>query len=150
MKLANRIVALLTLALGIYSTVEGINLNFFTANNNPGPGFMPVCLGLLIIFLSTLILIRSFKNKEDEGELPITRMEARDLVLVTGGAVGMIVLVPLLGIVISIGIMAGVLSVVMGERRVPVIAALTILTPLFLYLLFGYALGVPLPMGIFV
>ncbi len=149
MRTANRIVALLTVILGIYATVGGIDLQIFAANGNPGPGFLPACLGGLLVLIGILIFLESFSAKTDKRPQPLDKAGSYDLVVVTVSSVAVMLLTPILGMVISIGLMAGGLAALMGERRVKVLAALVVVTPAFLYLLFGVGLGVPLPMGIF-
>lgn len=148
MKTGNRVIAILSLILGIYVVVEGKALQIFAANGNPGPGFMPFIIGLLITFVGALILATTFSAKTDTRSLTINWADIRDMSIIGGSSLVAIVLTPFLGIVVSLGLMSGALAALMGERRIYILLGLVIILPAFLYLLFGVGLGVPLPMGI--
>lgn len=147
MKTANRIIALLAVALGVYAAVGGADLEIFASNGQPSAGFFPACIGALLVLIGALIFIDTFNAKTDNRSQPFNKAGSYDTVVVTGASVAVMILTPFLGLVISLGLMAGGLAALMGERRAPILAGLVLVTPVFLYLVFGLGLGVPLPKG---
>ena len=147
MKQVNRIVACTAVALGIYVSLESATLQILMANGNPGPGFLPLCIGISMIFVGILLFLSTFGAKADTKPCDIKRVEIYNFAVIIGWSVVVVIVTPYIGIVISLGLMCGIMAWQMGERSKLGLTLLVVLTPALFYLVFSFALGIPLPVG---
>jgi hypothetical protein len=146
------------LALGVLSLVYWVLTTRLPSHPGvgPGPGFLPGLLagGLFVVGLSFVHQgWKSVRVSRAAAESPlstgspdsgpgVTRRSTRVMAI-------MAAYVPafyLLGFVGSTALLVVLLARTLGERRWVVLAPLAVAVPLFLYLLFGTGLGVPLPL----
>ena len=116
-----------------------------------GPGFWPKVLGLVMGVLSLALIVEGLFGKQAEGEkVPIAfgtegfhRVLKLFAVLIVFGAI-----LYFLGIYVGILFMMPLCMWLHGERNKKILVGLAVGSCLFIYLVFGLALRVPLPMGL--
>jgi hypothetical protein len=115
-------------------------------NGTPGPGFLPLMIGILaaVLVLSQVISNLRYSDKRSAESSTLTRADFKPFVVFLGSSVLFVILTPLIGLLISLGLMSGFTTWFFGGKKLYVILV-TILTPLFTYLIFIAFLGVFLP-----
>jgi len=113
-------------------------------SQNVPPTFFPRLVLTIIAILSIFLVGRSLgKEREAASHIPAAVWVTALVVAVTG------VTSAWLGTLLTLGVMAVVLPLAWGERRLPVIAALAVGLPVALYAIFSVGLGVRFPAGRF-
>ena len=116
---------------------------------NPGPGFLPLSVGVLMGLLSTVLLWRSRRKKE--AEETIQTIPPRNRFKLIGAFLAMLVYVPafpFLGFIpATIPLMVFLFKAV-GEMGWKVSLVGGIFTSIFLYLIFKVWLQVQFPIGL--
>ncbi len=143
--------ALVTLALGVYSVVEGFSYGFQTSEGHPGSGFFPIVVGLALIGFSLINILRSGVEVTQIKEVWSNQVAARSLVILGGHAV-IIALFPVIGLVLSAAasILLVGLTIAWGDfdkgfiRKLILVA---ILTPASLHFIFIEVLGIQPKVG---
>jgi putative tricarboxylic transport membrane protein len=151
MRRANIITAILMLMFAGYVFIDSIRMEYMTSDKVPGPGFIPLWIAILIGIVSLLILLfNAVINRSDTDKSPRfnLRFFSNTLKVIGGSSLSMIC-VKFLGMLISIGLLTGFLSWSMGTKGWKTNLLLTVLTPVFFYLIFQKALEVNFPQGIF-
>jgi hypothetical protein len=126
-------------------------LAFRGANNEPGPGYLPVLLTICLIGLGlTLTAVWVFGAKARNGEAPTLSLEpramGRALVVWVAMAISAFLIEPLGFLVAGEVLVLLVIVVVERIRSIPLIITLLLLPPAF-YFLFDTLLEVQLPGG---
>ncbi len=89
MKRADRIIALMLIAFGIFIFFSSAGLPPAPMKGTPGPAYVPRLLSILLIYSASVLLLFSFRQKDD---LPLRReAKARQRL---GGVILLAVLVP--------------------------------------------------------
>ena len=145
MKKANYIISVIMLWVGVGVVALASSLKIKIGEGDPGAGFWPMMLGILIIVFSTI------KNKE--------KLEAKTFTISTPANIrvyilfGIIVLfcvvLYFLGFYIGALLFIPALMYLMEVRSVKKIALTTIITLAAVYILFGMLLNISLPAPIF-
>jgi putative tricarboxylic transport membrane protein len=137
-------------AFALFVFVQSLKLDFYR-DGIPGPGFFPILLAVALAIAGSILIVTSFagrKDSQEEFETP-SRAQVRRSLSVWLAVLGAVLLVPILGFILSMLILAAVLILGLeGKRHVAGIAAV-ILIPLSAYLLFVALLGVQFPTGVF-
>ena len=142
MKKANVVTGIIFLALSIFAYVESLGMTSMLMTDSLGPSFWPGSLSIV------LILQGLFSKKETRSSpfafktVGFKRMVLVSLTLIATGAI-----IYFLGIYIGILFMLPVCMFIHGERNVKLLAGLTVVICVFVWLSFDVALRVPLPMG---
>lgn len=151
MKKANVITGVVFLALSIFAYMQAQKMVGKIMTDALGPGFWPKVLGLVMGVLSLALIVEGLFGKQAEGEkVPIAfgtegfhcvlKLFA---VLIVFGAI-----LYFLGIYVGILFMMPLCMWLHGERNKKILVGLAVGSCLFIYLVFGLALRVPLPMGL--
>ena len=148
MKKLDRVVGALMAVMGIAIAMTGYELGYMNRATT-GPGFLPLWVGLGLVGLGLAIVAVSLSKNADDSKNPFLRKEFINMAFVVGGAVGVVVLTPLLGFVVPLGIMTGAYAWVMGTKNYKKVVGLMVAVPVAMFLIFGVGLQVQLPMGIF-
>jgi hypothetical protein len=133
------------IAFGSFVIYEALGLPY-SSEFGPGPGFLPRWVGIGIVVCSVMMLC-AYALREDTGTERI-RLAARS-VGAWSAFVAALILLPLLGFGLSLGLLTAFLILTL-DRRSPW-AALAVALGLILgfHLIFVVALGVSLPLGPF-
>ena len=151
MKKANVINGVVFLALSIFAYMQAQKMVGKIMTDALGPGFWPKVLGLVMGVLSLALIVEGLFGKQAEGEkVPIAfgtegfhRVLKLFAVLIVFGAI-----LYFLGIYVGILFMMPLCMWLHGERNKKILVGLAVGSCLFIYLVFGLALRVPLPMGL--
>lgn len=151
MKKANVITGVVFLALSIFAYMQAQKMVGKIMTDALGPGFWPKVLGLVMGVLSLALIVEGLFGKQAEGEkVPIAfgtegfhRVLKLFAVLIVFGAI-----LYFLGIYVGILLMMPLCMWLHGERNKKILVGLAVGSCLFIYLVFGLALRVPLPMGL--
>lgn len=151
MKKANVITGVVFLALSIFAYMQAQKMVGKIMTDALGPGFWPKVLGLVMGVLSLALIVEGLFGKQAEGEkVPIAfgtegfhRVLKLFAVLIVFGAI-----LYFLGIYVGILFMMALCMWLHGERNKKILVGLAVGSCLFIYLVFGLALRVPLPMGL--
>ena len=144
MKKANVVTGIIFLALSIFAYVESLGMTSMLMTDSLGPSFWPKCLSVVMGSLSIVLILQGLFSKKETRSSPFAfktvgfkRMVLVSLTLIATGAI-----IYFLGIYIGI-----VCMFIHGERNVKLLAGLTVVICVFVWLSFDVALRVPLPMG---
>ena len=151
MKKANVITGVVFLALSFFAYMQAQKMVGKIMTDALGPGFWPKVLGLMMGVLSLALIVEGLFGKQAEGEkVPIAfgtegfhRVLKLFAVLIVFGAI-----LYFLGIYVGILFMMPLCMWLHGERNKKILVGLAVGSCLFIYLVFGLALRVPLPMGL--
>ena len=151
MKKANVITGVVFLALSIFAYMQAQKMVGKIMTDALGPGFWPKVLGLMMGGLSLALIVEGLFGKQAEGEkVPIAfgtegfhRVLKLFAVLIVFGAI-----LYFLGIYVGILFMMPLCMWLHGERNKKILVGLAVGSCLFIYLVFGLAQRVPLPMGL--
>lgn len=151
MKKANVITGVVFLALSIFAYMQAQKMVGKIMTDALGPGFWPKVLGLVMGVLPLALIVEGLFGKQAEGEkAPIAfgtegfhRVLKLFAVLIVFGAI-----LYFLGIYVGILFMMPLCMWLHGERNKKILVGLAVGSCLFIYLVFGLALRVPLPMGL--
>lgn len=151
MKKANVMTGVVFLALSVFAYMQAQKMVGKIMTDALGPGFWPKVLGLVMGVLSLALIVEGLFGKQAEGEkAPIAfgtegfhRVLKLFAVLIVFGAI-----LYFLGIYVGILFMMPLCMWLHGERNKKILVGLAVGSCLFIYLVFGLALRVPLPMGL--
>ncbi|MGI6451326.1 MAG: tripartite tricarboxylate transporter TctB family protein [Desulfitobacteriia bacterium] len=146
MRIADRIVSIVLIIAGILIVKEATTFDFFD-DGTPGPGFLPLFIGVAIILVALIPLVQTFTKFASKEESPLKLGDFKPFLIYIGSGVILVLLTSVFGLLIPLGLFVGFTSWMMGTKSVKTLALLVILTPLITFALFDYILGVPLPKG---
>jgi putative tricarboxylic transport membrane protein len=129
--------------LGAYFALQGFGMKLGTISN-PGTGFMPFLIGLVLIafcILSAIPLVISLRSESER--LPIGRL--RDPAIVVVAMVAYALTLERAGFIVSTVILILLLARFVGRTTFVRAALLAVLATLFCHVVFGAWLGVRLP-----
>jgi hypothetical protein len=148
MRSVDRVVYVALALFGAFITFQGRQWELIK-DKIPGPGFLPFWTGLLITLASLWPLALTFKDKSEMKPQPFKRDDIFYFSVIIGGGVFVAIFSQFIGMLISIGIMTAAVSWLMGMKRLPVVAAVSVGMPVSVYLIFVLLLDVPLPKSYF-
>jgi putative tricarboxylic transport membrane protein len=140
------------LIAGIVALLLGIGALFFSwqlpykSEYGPGPGFLPLWIGLGIVGCAIAIIINVFKKREKRGVFfkPRTKMGVRVIIEI----VITFLLTPLIGFSIGLGLFVGATMRTMGKHQWISCGLTAVLTAVCIRFIFGHWLNIPLPTGL--
>ena len=151
-KTIDRLFAAFLLLFGAFVTWKALDYGYLRANGRPGPGFFPFWVGLGLMGLSAANLVRSLRGTEILDSTFERKEMLQGLGIVAVIAI-YIVLVPVTGILLGIGLVVPATAFIIRPSLAPgfvarLIVIATVL-PLVCYYVFGVYLQVPLTVGVF-
>lgn len=151
MAVCNYIVGLLGVAIGamIMNAASAFPREFTV--NGPGPGFWPFSLGCGILIAAVCLLLYTFHKKADlSGQrVALTAVANKRVYLMMALTVLFCVLINLLGFYIASAVLIPCVMRLMDYHDKKYIAITTVLTIIFIYLVFGMLLNTRMPESIF-
>lgn len=139
------VAAVAVLALGASAAVGASKLPFGDVHN-PGPGFFPWWLGLVLLLLGAILLVQAVKasaGAAGDGGRPL-----RVFVLLAVLGLYVVVLEPV-GYPLATFLLVLFMLLGLERHRWPLALAVSVLAAGGSYVLFAVWLGVPLPPGLF-
>ena len=118
---------------------------FAQISTQPGPGFLPLGLGVLLAFVGAVVLFKSL-TIESEGGDPIGAFAWRPLVAVTAAIAGFAALLEPLGLVVSTAVLVCIASRAGAELQWKSMLACAAALTLAAWLVLGWALQLAVPM----
>jgi putative tricarboxylic transport membrane protein len=146
----DRIFSFLWIALGVFQCVESISLGLGNVME-PGTGFMPFVMGLVVIGLAVALFLESYfamKKNPPRKHSPWTDVYWRRVLLISAILLVYAILLPKLGYLLDTFLVM-VFLLKSGEPiRWPTAIIVGAITAGFSYVLFGIWLSVSFPPGI--
>jgi putative tricarboxylic transport membrane protein len=147
-------VALLLLALGVFTIVEAVRLPPLATQRDPlGPGAVPVVVGALLVVISLLLardVLAGGHGEAEAGEdIDLSHpSDWRTVLLLAAAFLSNIVLIERVGWPISGAVLFFGASYALGSRHIVRDIILSFVLSIGSYLILGQLLGVPLPGGV--
>jgi hypothetical protein len=144
---ADQVGGLVLLVLGVAYGAGGLRYPYW-GPNGPGSGFMPFWLGVAMAVLALLLLVGASRAAGPGARWLPDPTGLRKLLLVVGGTVLFVVLLPVVGMIVGTALfLVGVLRFL---ERYPWRHAIAIAagTAVANYLVFAYWLRVPFPVSV--
>ena len=135
-------------ALGAYIVACAWQWEYLGADG-PGPGFFPLWYGIAMLALSVFLVASSRLQKPDAGAAAIDWRETGRALVVWLALVVAIAAFKLIGFVLSFGLLCFFIVAVVYRRPLKVAALVALAGAAGSYLVFPFALGVALPLGVF-
>jgi putative tricarboxylic transport membrane protein len=117
----------------------------YTADFSPGPGFLPLWLGIGLTIFSIPVMIAELRNKDQSGKLfrPETVKCVKVLLLI----VAVFLLLPVFGFSAGLALITAGGMRLMGKHSWGFCMMIVIVTAVSIHYLFGQWLSIPLPQG---
>ena len=139
---------LIFLVFSIFIITRAINMRDF-GESFLSPGVFPALFGGVLLTLSLNLIYRGYKEVKKSGENKkydnIDKVSLLNVILIVIISLTYLWALSYLGFIISSIIYLFIFMFYIGERRIWVLIAIAILTPLISYLIFSIGLGVSLP-----
>jgi putative tricarboxylic transport membrane protein len=121
----------------------------YTSESGPGPGFFPLWIGIGIVACSLVMLYAYFFRTDGNSEetAKSSRVEFTRALGAWFAFVATIVLLPLIGFGLSLGLLTAFLILVLDRRSSWIALGVALGLALGFHLVFAVALGVSLPAG---
>ncbi|WP_405378438.1 tripartite tricarboxylate transporter TctB family protein [Phascolarctobacterium sp.] len=151
MTICNYIVSLAGLVIGALIMQAAAVFPMEFTENGPGPGFWPFSLGFAMTVCAAVLLLYTFSKRCDLSAQKVNLATAANkrVYLMMGLVVLFCILINLLGFFPAAALLIPAVMVLMDYHNKKGIALTTILTLLFIYLVFGMLLRTQLPQSIF-
>ncbi|MCB8815144.1 tripartite tricarboxylate transporter TctB family protein [Desulfosporosinus shakirovi] len=148
MRIANRIVSILIIAAGLFLSFQSSKFDYMV-DGTPGPGFLPFWLGISIALVALIPAVKTFTKFASKLANPFQSGDFKNFLIVIGSATLVVIVTPVTGLLVALGLMVGVIAKLMGTQSWKTVIGLTVFTPVLLFGIFVKILSVPLPKGIF-
>ena len=131
--------------LGVATTILAWLDLPYTSDFSPGPGFLPLWLGIGLMICSIPVMVSELVNKDKSGKMlrPETVKCIEVLILI----VTVFLLLPILGFSAGLALITAGGMRLMGKHSWGSCLAIMIVTAVAIHYLFGQWLGIPLPQG---
>jgi putative tricarboxylic transport membrane protein len=127
--------------LSLFVIWESLRVGLGTAKE-PGSGFISFCVGIILAFLSLLLIYQSWRLREPKKQLPIR------VVLALAALYAYSLVLNTLGFIVATFFLVALLFHLGEARRWWVLLGMSALVTLLTYVLFGRLLHVYFPQGI--
>lgn len=145
MAIANLLAGLAVLIFGGIVTYFAGRLPY-EAEYGPGPGFLPLWIGLALIACAIVTIIKAIGNfGRQEGAF--FRPKTRQVIFVLVTLIVTFFLVPVLGLSLGLALFTGFTMRTAGRHGWLLCVAVAIITAAGVRLIFGHVLDIPLPKG---
>ncbi len=130
--------------LGILTTYFA-SLLPYTADFGPGPGFLPLWLGIIMTICAIPIIIAEFKNRDRSQRFfsPAAITGLKVLILIAA----VFLILPVLGFSCGLALITAGGMRIMGKHGWISCAVTVAVTAVCIHFIFGQWLGIPLPTG---
>lgn len=135
---------LMFIVAGIGFAWGALNYSFGSAAR-PGPGYFPFGLGILLAVLGAMILLKALTVQTADGE-PIGKVAWRPLALIVASVIVFGLVVPRLGMIISLPLLVFIASFAGDEFHWGEVAINAILLTVFSWVIFIWGLNLTIPL----
>lgn len=145
MWLAELIAAVVSVLIGISVIILSSQLPYMS-EYSPGPGFLPLWVGIGVLGCGIVILIQVLKKYGKKAKFfkPGTKLGVKILIEI----IITFLLFPLLGFSIALGLFTGAAMRTMGKHKWVSCGLTSFVTAICVHYLFGNYLTIPLPTGL--
>jgi hypothetical protein len=116
---------------------------------NPGPGFLPLSVGIIMFLLSLILFVQCFLKGEGEGKTLWTKGATARVLLILASLIVYGVLLESLGFILMTFLLMGFLLLAIGSQRIVLAVLISLFSSIGCYAVFQLWLEVQLPKGIF-
>ena len=127
--------------LSLFIIWESLRVGLGTAKE-PGSGFISLCTGIILAFLSLLLIYQNWKLREPKKQLPIR------VILALAALFAYSLVLDTLGFIVATFFLVAFLFHLGEARRWWVLIGMSAVVTLFAYVVFGRLLHVYFPQGI--
>lgn len=135
---------LMFLIIGIAFAIGATNYTY-GESARPGPGYFPLLLGVIMSLLGAIVLFKALTIESDGGD-PIGAIAWKPLLLIVGAVALFGLLLPRLGMVITIPALVAVSSLAGDEFHWLDAVINSVALTIFSYLVFVLGLGLTIPL----
>ena len=135
---------LMFIVAGVGFALGALNYSF-GSSARPGPAYFPFGLGILLAVLGAIVLFKALTVGTQDGD-PIGGIPLKPLLIITGSIVAFGVLLPRLGMVISLPILIITAALAGDEFKWKEAIFNALLLTVFSWLIFIKGLGLVIPM----
>jgi hypothetical protein len=136
--------ALALCVLGLAFALAALELDFGSVGL-PGPGFFPFVLGVLLAGFSAVAAVGAMRNPDGRDET--VALGHRDVIIALLALVGVALAFEPLGALLTLGLFAAALLVLVGRVSLPLAALAAVIGMLAVWYFFKVLLGLQLPNG---
>lgn len=140
-------VALFIAALGVIAVVGSMQIGSGWGADGPQAGFFPFYIGLIIVIACAVNLTKIFMTPDD-GELFANWTQLRQVASVVVPTAVYVFAIPQIGIYVASALLIAVFMRWIGHYRWSVVAAVSVVVPIFTFFMFEIWFLVPLPKGV--
>ncbi len=115
---------------------------------NPGAGFLPLLVGMLMFLLSLILFIQCFLKREEGGKTLWTKGATARVLLILASLIVYGLLLESLGFILMTFLLMGFLLLAIGSQRIVLAFFLSLFSSIGCYAVFQLWLEVQLPKGI--
>ncbi len=150
MKKANIIGALVIVTFSLAFTIEASRMPIFEGHS-PGPGFVPLIVGILTLALSVALVFQSIMMNTGNANVPFMKKREglRDILIITVSLFAYAGCIYLLGYSITTFLFIFTLLKIVGKYKYQFSLTVSAITTIVLYAIFQYWLDLVFPAGIF-
>jgi putative tricarboxylic transport membrane protein len=141
---ADRSAAAALAIFGLVVSVQAWRLPYWL-DRSPGPGFLPLWLGILLTGCATVLLVSAGRRAATDASVeppPARGSDPAALALITAVSAA---LVPVVGLIAASGLLTAAAAWRLGPRRPLAIGTAAVVTSALVWLVFVRWLGMPLP-----
>jgi len=139
-------VALAIAAIGVIAVVGSMRIGSGWSPEGPQAGFFPFYIGLIIIVACAVNLAKVFAAADD-GALFANWTQLRQVASVVVPTAVYVFAIPQIGMYVSSALLIAVFMRWLGHYRWSVVAAVSVVVPIFTFFMFEIWFLVPLPKG---
>ena len=147
MKKSDRFISLIVLVFGLYIAFEGYRLKLGTFHE-PKPGFLIFWAGIILSSLSIALFIQTFLSEEKEKRAPWKGVQWIKVVKLMAALIAFPLVFKWMGFFLSTFLLLLFLLKALEPQRWRVALAVSIITIVLCYLVFGVFLEFRFPAGI--
>ena len=115
---------------------------------NPGPGFLPLSVGIIMFLLSLILFVQSFLKEKGEGRPLWSKGSTARVLLILASLIVYGVLLESLGFILMTFLLMGFLLLAIGSQRIILAFFISLFSSIGCYAVFQLWLEVQLPKGI--
>ncbi len=141
-----RLTALILLGFSIFYTLYALRLKTGTIKN-PGPGFMPILIGILLLICTVLYLLHVFSIKSRVKDAPDSQKNYLAVYGILVCTIAYPFLLPMLKFILSTLMVTFVMLIVLKPHRPVYNFAIAVGASISTFIVFGQILEIALPAG---